>query len=241
MFAGPNGSGKTTIKSVLPARILGVYLNPDEIEETIREHGAFDLTDVGGEADEARTFLIASPFLQRAGLRSADEALRAIRAVLYFSDSPAGAYMASALADFLRRRLISAGLSFTFETMMSSSDKIAFLEQARREGYRTYLYYVATGHPLINVLRIPNRVALGEPPALEVTIRSYYWSLDLLSAVVAASRLRLPRRRCRNAPRVAVIELGADLRIEFDQGPGWLRRAEAERRAHLKGADRKNP
>lgn len=39
MFAGPNGSGKSTLKSVLIPELLGVYLNPDEIEATIKRTG----------------------------------------------------------------------------------------------------------------------------------------------------------------------------------------------------------
>jgi predicted ABC-type ATPase len=38
IFAGPNGSGKSTIKDVLSDNLLGVYINPDEIENEIREH-----------------------------------------------------------------------------------------------------------------------------------------------------------------------------------------------------------
>ena len=32
VFAGPNGSGKSTIKDVINTNLLGVYINPDEIE-----------------------------------------------------------------------------------------------------------------------------------------------------------------------------------------------------------------
>ena len=39
MFAGPNGSGKSELKKHLPSALLGVYLNPDEIEKEIRQHG----------------------------------------------------------------------------------------------------------------------------------------------------------------------------------------------------------
>lgn len=39
MFAGPNGSGKSTLKSYLPGNLLGVYLNPDEIEQEVRTRG----------------------------------------------------------------------------------------------------------------------------------------------------------------------------------------------------------
>ena len=42
MFAGPNGSGKSLLKSYLPTELLGVYLNPDEIEQEIRRHNFLD-------------------------------------------------------------------------------------------------------------------------------------------------------------------------------------------------------
>ena len=42
MFAGPNGSGKSTIKEVIEPQLLGVYINPDEIEKDIRR---FDFLD----------------------------------------------------------------------------------------------------------------------------------------------------------------------------------------------------
>lgn len=37
VFAGPNGSGKSTIKEMLQQEWLGVYINADEIEKSIRE------------------------------------------------------------------------------------------------------------------------------------------------------------------------------------------------------------
>ena len=33
IFAGPNGSGKSTIKEVISKELLGIYINPDEIEK----------------------------------------------------------------------------------------------------------------------------------------------------------------------------------------------------------------
>ena len=39
MFAGPNGSGKSVLKSYLPEPLLGVYLNPDEIEKGVKLNG----------------------------------------------------------------------------------------------------------------------------------------------------------------------------------------------------------
>lgn len=47
VFAGPNGSGKSVLKAVLPLPLLGVYLNPDEIEASIRHNGFLDLGAFG--------------------------------------------------------------------------------------------------------------------------------------------------------------------------------------------------
>jgi predicted ABC-type ATPase len=42
MFAGPNGSGKTTVKMSLnkSPEWFGLYINPDDVEKTIRDTGS---------------------------------------------------------------------------------------------------------------------------------------------------------------------------------------------------------
>lgn len=40
MFAGPNESGKSTIKSVISNDLLGIYVNADEIEKEMRQSGS---------------------------------------------------------------------------------------------------------------------------------------------------------------------------------------------------------
>ena len=47
MFAGPNGSGKSTLKAYLPTDLLGGYLNPDEIEQGVRDRGFLDVAQHG--------------------------------------------------------------------------------------------------------------------------------------------------------------------------------------------------
>lgn len=45
MFAGPNGSGKTTIKEKvleINPKWLGVYINPDDIESEVAKSGRLD-------------------------------------------------------------------------------------------------------------------------------------------------------------------------------------------------------
>jgi predicted ABC-type ATPase len=69
MFAGPNGSGKSTLKSCLPTALIGIYLNPDELEAEIRQQGFLDLTACGVEttAAELLAFFQTSKFLISAG------------------------------------------------------------------------------------------------------------------------------------------------------------------------------
>ena len=43
LFAGPNGSGKSTLNGIIPKELLGVYINPDEIEKEIEK---FDFLDM---------------------------------------------------------------------------------------------------------------------------------------------------------------------------------------------------
>ena len=46
-------------------------------------------------------------------------------------------------AEAQRMRWIQEGRSFAFETVFSAPDKIAFLEEARRAGYRIRLFFLA--------------------------------------------------------------------------------------------------
>jgi hypothetical protein len=75
VFAGPNGSGKSVLKSYLPEPLLGVYLNPDEIEAEVKEWGYADLGGLGIEssAEEALSVFTGSEFLRSEGFGEAVE------------------------------------------------------------------------------------------------------------------------------------------------------------------------
>jgi predicted ABC-type ATPase len=66
VFAGPNGSGKSVLKSYLPEPLLGIYLNPDEIEAKVKERGYANLREFGIEsfADEVLPVFTGSEFLR---------------------------------------------------------------------------------------------------------------------------------------------------------------------------------
>ncbi|MFC5457202.1 zeta toxin family protein [Prosthecobacter fluviatilis] len=163
MFAGPNGSGKSVLKSYLPKPLLGVYLNPDDIEKAVRDSGYVDMHSFGIETTAAEVLAVFthSEFLIHQDLAAAAGSLSFVDGRLYFPPRIINSYFASVVADFLRHQLMAARRTFTFETVMSHPGKVELLQKAQKAGYRTYLYYVATDDPAINISRVENRVKLN--------------------------------------------------------------------------------
>lgn len=229
MFAGPNGSGKSTIKSVIRPELLGVYVNPDDIEDELRAQGFLDLRAFGVSTtqEEALAFFRCSELLEKAGLLAVAESLRLDGSKLSFHAVEVNSYMASVTADFIRHKLLETGTSFTFETVMSSADKVTFLEKAQLEGFRTYLYYVATEDPVINISRVRNRVKLGGHPVPEDKIVSRYGrSLGLLAdAIRHTNRAYIFDNSRWQHIWLAEVTDGKVLEMKSDSMPTWFKRA----------------
>lgn len=233
VFAGPNGSGKSVLKSYLPVELLGIYLNPDEVEAGIRQTGFLDVGAFGIEtaAAEVLPAFTGSEFLKAEGLEEPARRLRFADGRLEFGGVATNAYFASVAVDFLRRKLLERKATFTFETVMSHRGKVALLAEAQHAGYRTYLYYVATDDPEINVSRVANRVALGGHHVPEDKVVSrYHRSLELLmEAIKHASRAYIFDNSTDNADRklawVAEITDGRALELKTDRIPPWFKRA----------------
>jgi predicted ABC-type ATPase len=229
MFAGPNGSGKSTIKDMLPAQWLGVYVNADDIEKGIRTTGCLNLSDfqVTAKAFALQEFLAASTLLAKEGLLAQAQRLTLVDGLVQFGDVEVNSYFASVLADFIRHQLLAEKASFTFETVMSSPDKIDFLHKAQRAGYRTYLYFVATEDPDINVARVQARVEMGGHPVAEDKIRSrYVRTLELLPEAVAyADRAYIFDNSGGARVWIAEVTSGTEIEIKTDSMPAWFKTA----------------
>ncbi len=229
MFAGPNGSGKSTIKSVIRPELLGVYINPDEIELEIRKYDFLDLQAFGVQAigEEVLAFFRHSSLLEKADLLDEAEYLRFGDNKLSFHDLEVNSYFASVAADFLRQKLLEAGTSFTFETVMSSADKVAFLQKAQQNGFRTYLYYVATEDPIINISRVRSRVSLGGHPVPEDKIIARYGrSLDLLvEAIRHTNRAYIFDNSKHQHIWLAEVSDGEVLEMKTNLMPIWFKNA----------------
>lgn len=229
VFAGPNGSGKSTMKSAIPSHLIGIYINPDEIEKATRDSGRLEFGEfqLNVEGDEALRFLREHRLIGAA--RLGEEVAR-----IGFSDNgldlraiAMNSYFASVFADYIRNKLLDARLSFTFETVMSSADKVDFMLRARASGYRTYLYFVATEDPEININRVRNRVAAGgHPVPTEKIVQRYGRCLALLPAAVAASnRAYIFDNSGADLLLLAEVTDGTDLEFKVEEIPDWFMHA----------------
>ena len=71
--------------------------------------------------------------------------------------------LAQIIADFLRKKLLKQKERFSFETVFSHSSKLDIMKEARKNGYKVYLYFVSTESPEINKLRVESRRDQGGP------------------------------------------------------------------------------
>lgn len=226
MFAGPNGSGKSTIKDVINEELLGIYINPDEIEKEIREYGFIEFSNYGFETNknEVLDFFNHSTLLKSVDLLEDVAYLKYSDDKLIFSNISVNSYFASVCADFMRKKLLEARKSFTFETVMSSYDKIELLKLAKQLGYRNYLYYVATSDPIINISRVKNRVFFKGHNVPEDKIKSrYYRSLDYLKdAVKYCDRTYIFDNSSYEKTWICEITDGTQVDMKVDIAPKWV-------------------
>ncbi len=228
MFTGPNGSGKSTLKSVLRPELLGPFINPDEIEREMRLNGFFDCRSIQvvPSIEKLRDVLRNSEFLRLANLESVADHCELRGTAIFIRDMAVNSYIASVMADYFRQELLAHSQSFSFETVMSSPDKVAFLSKAQRTGYRTYLYYIATEDPEINVARVKNRVLAGGHPVPEDKIVSRYSrSLDLLADAIRASNRAFVFDNSRTEHVwLAEIVNGSTIEMKVPSVPRWFQR-----------------
>ena len=226
MFAGPNGSGKSTIKDVINKELLGIYINPDEIEKEIKEYDFIEFSNYGFETnkDEVLEFFNNSTLLKSVDLLDDVTYLKYSDDKLIFSDIDVNSYFASVCADLIRKKLLEARKSFTFETVMSSYDKVELLKLSKKLGYRNYLYYIATSDPIINISRVKNRVTFkGHDVSKDKIISRYYRSLDYLQdAVKLSDRAYIFDNSSYEKTWICEITDGSAVDMKVDIAPKWV-------------------
>jgi predicted ABC-type ATPase len=68
---------------------------------------------------------------------------------------------AAKLSEKMRAECLEGNKSLIFETVLSSNEKVDFIERAKNKGYFIPLFFVGTNTPLINASRIAKRVMQG--------------------------------------------------------------------------------
>jgi predicted ABC-type ATPase len=228
VFAGPNGSGKTTIiKSLISEIPFGIYVNADDIESLLRESRVllFNTFQLKISELEIQSFFKNSQFAPiKRNEPDLWENLKVIENILHIN-TIVDSYLAADLAEFIRQKLLENQISFTYETVMSHRSKLDFLKKAKDSGYKIYLYYVATEDPRINVSRVNFRVIqhghFVEPDLIE---KRYYKSLKLLKEAIITSDRAFIWDNSSNASNLfAEIIDGRDVKIlDIENVPNWF-------------------
>jgi len=230
IFAGPNGSGKTTIIRQIPEEIhLGYLVNADDIEKILTEKGAYPLNghQVFVDTGKIQDYFLREGFSkEKIGntdfISEIDIADNCVTIPAPYLNS----YVAADIAGFLRKCHIEKLHSFTFETVLSHPSKLDLVKFAKSKGYRIYLYYIATDSVEINVNRVAIRVAQSGHPVRERSVRErYFKSLELLYDVIKLSdRAYLFDNSGKEAFFVAEITRGeeVELRCQSEEVPEWF-------------------
>jgi len=232
VFAGPNGSGKTTIfKGMLAEKEiqLGVYVNADEIELQLAQFSTLSFSEYQLDVleDTVKHFFRFSQFSPvKRKEENLWQKLKVENNTLKL-DTTIDSYLAADLAEFIRQQLLECGVSFTYETVMSHEGKVKFMQSALQKGYRVYLYFIATEDPEINISRVNVRVAQqGHAVLPSIVINRYFKSLGLLKAAVTqTTRAYIFDNSGEKAELIAEVTDGVDVRLNDAADvpiPNWV-------------------
>ncbi|MBR4518972.1 MAG: hypothetical protein IKO65_08230 [Victivallales bacterium] len=187
MFAGPNGSGKSTLAEWLSKNYsvnLYHYVNADmmfaEISDTLKTACPLPM-----ENKSLLAFASQSTFPERHKAFFTSQAIHIEDDFVVFSREAVNSYTIALLADFFRSEYLANRISFSCETVFSHPSKIELLKTAHDKGFRTYLYFVATECPEININRVATRVQEGgHDVPYEKIVERFQRCLDNVTAAI---------------------------------------------------------
>ena len=230
VFAGPNGSGKTTILNQIGSKFdIGFYINADLIEQELKTNGKIELKEYGINQIDKKwfdKFIKSHSIISKAESEGYEIDVDLDGNNITNPNAQTHSYEASLIADILRQNLLELGKKITFETVMSHDSKLEFLKKSQKQGYKNYLYYISTESPLINIERVNQRVKLGGHPVQESKIESrYFKSLSLLKdAVKLTYRTFIFDNSESEANLILEIFKGEEVFFKHPEIPKWVDR-----------------
>lgn len=195
IFAGPNGSGKSTLFEVFQQKKYkpGIFINSDVVEKEILEKGFLDLLPYGLELtqDDLLKFYQtpnAKTLLEKSHTSGHTIDIKIRENIIVDQSRDTHSYEASLITSFIRENLLEKGISFAFETVMSHPSKLDEIIEARKHGYRIYLYFICLDEANLNVSRVNDRVRKGghrvDPEKIKTrylnTLQNLYPALKLV-------------------------------------------------------------
>jgi len=187
IFAGPNGSGKSTLYRYLTqinAFNSYYHINPDLIAKDLYISLNLDNWPIDFSYNELISYLKLSPFQAMVDYDIADLLNFKDRRISLKDPAFNDSYLAAAISDFLRYKMIQSDSSFSFESVFSHDSKIKEIEIAKKAHFNIYFYFISTSDPLINFQRIKNRVETGghDVPNEKINDRYYRTMNNLYTA-----------------------------------------------------------
>jgi len=196
IFAGPNGSGKSTLyKYLIQINAFNSYyhINPDLIAKDLTVSLNLDNWPIDFSFSELINYLKLSPFQTMVDYNITDLLDFKDRRISLKNPTFNDSYLAAAISDFLRYKMIQSDSSFSFESVFSHDSKIKEIEIAKKENFKIYFYFISTSDPLINSQRIKNRVETGghDVPNEKIKDRYYRTMNNLFTAFKISDRAYL--------------------------------------------------
>jgi predicted ABC-type ATPase len=230
VFAGPNGSGKSTLFEEFKKQYdPGYFISADELEKQLNISGLIDLQPIGIKAyqKDLKAFSKtkeAKSLKAKAILEGNTIDIEIKGNFIVDRKKETHSYEASYAASFIRWLLYKNNKSFSFETVMSHPSKIEEIRMAKKNGYKTYLYFVCTDDPEINVERVANRVQMGGHPVNVDKIRSrYHITLkNLFPVIKLAKRAYLFDNSSKTLTLIAEV-FEDSLQLTVNTPPQWFK------------------
>ena len=233
IFAGPNGSGKTTIISELKAKFqpdfFGTYVNADDIESELAKSKKLNLTSfqITLSTEQVKAFFRTSTF---SPVKTNNPDLWKNFSVennhlIILPGLILNSYIAADIAELIRQTLLGSDRSFTYETVMSDVSKLEFIKKAKGKDYRVYLYYISTEDPDINISRVNFRVSEhGHAVDPEIIRKRFFKSLgNLKQAVLLTNRAYIFDNSGKASILIAEITEGSDVKVfDPEKTPNWF-------------------